>query len=219
MKLIMWDFDGTLVDSRPLIVAGMQHGLNALGLGDRQDLMDEWMKYVGLPVEDGLNRTFAPLGMDLDVVLKAYRSYDWAGNEDLIQPFPGMKELIQELHGLGQKMGIATSKRTIPLKRQLELFGWGGLFDPIVTPDQVQKGKPDPESLEVAMKATGLAPADLLMIGDTPFDLGMARSAGVPSVGVGHGFYTQEALLPYQPVAFAPEVASLREILLAMIKS
>jgi len=218
MKLIMWDFDGTLVDSRPLIVAGMEHGLKALGLLDRPEIMAEWLKYVGLPVEEGLSRTFGPLGMDLGEVLKAYRTYDWLGNEDLIQPFPGMKELIQELHQRGQKMGIATSKRTLPLKRQLELFGWGGIFDPIVTPDQVQKGKPDPESLELAMSQTGLQPDDLLMIGDTPFDLGMARSANVPSVAVGHGFYSQEALLPYAPVAFAPDVASLREILLALMQ-
>ncbi|HNX95601.1 MAG TPA: HAD family hydrolase [Holophaga sp.] len=216
MKLIVWDFDGTLVDSRPLIEAGMRHGLQALGLLDRPGLMEEWLKYVGLPVEEGLDRTFGPLGLDKAEVLKAYRSFDWSSNEHLIQPFPGMTDLILELRGRGQKMAVATSKRTIPLKRQMALFGWDGCFDPLITPDQVSHGKPHPESLELCLSAHGLEPQEALMIGDTPFDLEMARSAGVPSVAVGHGFYAQEALLPFGPRAYAPDVPSLREILMAM---
>lgn len=216
MKLIVWDFDGTLVDSRPLIVAGMEHALKALGLQNKPGLREEWLKYVGLPVEEGLERTFAPLGLDSGWVLETYRSYDWIGNEHLIKPFPGMNQLLQQLHGLDQKMAIASSKRSVPLKRQLETLGWGPYFDPLVTPSEVQWGKPHPESLEVCLAAHGLQPTEAIMIGDTPFDLEMAQRAGVPSVAVGHGFYPQEALLPYNPFAFAPDVFSLGEVLFAL---
>lgn len=213
MKLIAWDFDGTLVDSRPLIEAGMAHALDALG--QPRSVMDEWLKYVGLPVEAGIRNTFGPLGLDYDTVLKAYRSFGHVDHEDLLQPFAGIPELLQELRARGQRMGVATSKRMVPLMRQLARFGWEAWFDPIITPDDVTHGKPHPESLEKMLALTGLAPEEVLMVGDTPFDLDMARDAGVPSLAVGHGFYSQEALAACGPRAYAPDTAALRDILLA----
>ena len=215
MKHIVWDFDGTLVDSRPLIEAGMEHALRGLGLLHREDLREEWMRGVGLPVEEGLRRVFEPLGMDPREVLEVYRGFDWRGHEGLLQPFPGMAELIRELGERGVPMGIATSKRRIPLLRQLESVGWAGRFSPIVTPDDVTRGKPDPESLHLILEQTHCQAQDLVMVGDTPFDLDMAQAAGVPSLAVGHGFYDVERLLPCHPRAYAPDVEALRDILLA----
>ncbi|HXC17211.1 MAG TPA: HAD family hydrolase [Holophagaceae bacterium] len=213
MKLIVWDFDGTLADSRPLIEAGMAHALGALG--QPRALMGEWLTYVGLPVEEGIRRTFDPVGLDMDTVLKAYRSFGHADHEHLMKPFEGVSELLLELKARGQAMAIATSKRRVPLLRQLEGFGWTGLFDPIITPDEVAQGKPHPESLELIQKLTGLGAEDLLMVGDTPFDLDMARAAGVPSLAVGHGFYSEPRLAACAPRAYAPDTAALRDILLA----
>lgn len=217
MKLIVWDFDGTLADSRPLIVAGMEYALTGLGLQDLPGIRERWLAQVGLPVEEGLKRTFAGLEVDLDAVLKVYRQFDWVGNESLLQPFPGMSALVHELHDRGVKMAIASSKRMIPLKRQVAALGWEACFDPLVTPDDVGLAKPHPESLEVCLKAHGVTPEEAVMIGDTPFDLEMARRAGVPSVAVGHGFYDREALLACEPLAYAVDVPTLRSILLAMV--
>lgn len=215
MQRIVWDFDGTLVDSRPLIEAGMDHALGILGLAGRADIQEAWLSNVGLPVEQGLQNTFEPVGLDPVEVLKVYRSFDWLGNESLLQPFPGMKDLVAELADRGHPHAIATSKRSLPLRRQLAALGWEGCFDPIMTPDDVAQAKPHPESLQRIMQATGESPEDLVMVGDTPFDLDMARAAGVPAVGIGHGFYGAEALLACQPRAYAADVASLRDILFA----
>lgn len=215
MKLIAWDFDGTLVDSRPLIEAGMAHALDVLG--QPRSVMDEWLKYVGLPVEAGIRNTFGPLGLEYDTVLKAYRSFGHAEHEHLMQPFEGIPELLEELKGRGQRMAVATSKRRIPLLRQMARWGWETTFDPIITPDEVTHGKPHPESLEKIQALTGLGAEEILMVGDTPFDLDMARAAGVPSVAVGHGFYPQEALAVCGPRAYAPDTAALRDILLAYL--
>lgn len=217
MKLIVWDFDGTLADSRALIVAGMEHALEGLGLQGRAGLREEWLRYVGLPVEEGLQRTFEPLGLDPAEVLKVYRSFDWMANEHLLIPFPGMDALVNELHNRGVAMAIASSKRGAPLRRQVETFGWTACFSPVVTPDEVRIGKPHPESLEICLAAHSLQPEQALMVGDTPFDLEMANRAGVPSVAVGHGFYGREALEACGPRAYAPDVAALRDILLAMV--
>lgn len=213
MKLIAWDFDGTLVDSRPLIEAGMAHALNALG--QPRSVMQEWLKYVGLPVEAGIRNTFGPLGLDTDTVLKAYRSFGHAEHEHLMQPFEGIPDLLADLHGRGQRMAVVTSKRRLPLLRQMAQWDWEPLFDPIITPDEVTHGKPHPESLEKLQALTGLAAGDILMVGDTPFDLDMAAAAGVPSLAVGHGFYPQAALAACGPRAYAPDTAALRDILLS----
>ena len=213
MKLIAWDFDGTLVDSRPLIEAGMAHALDALG--QPRLVMAEWLKYVGLPVEAGIRNTFGPLGLDGDTVLKAYRSFGHEEHEHMMQPFKGIPELLGELRDRGQRMAVVTSKRRLPLLRQMAQWNWEPLFDPIITPDEVTHGKPHPESLEKVQALTGLAPEEILMVGDTPFDLNMARAAGVPSLAVGHGFYPQEALAACGPRAYAPDTAALRDILLA----
>jgi len=219
LRLIVWDFDGTLADSRPLIEAGMEHALRGLGLQDIPGIRESWLSQVGLPVEEGLERTFADLGVDPAEVLRVYRSFDWLAHEYLLKPFPGMSELVHEFHGLGMKMAIASSKRTIPLTRQVATFGWSGCFDPIVTPDDVRIAKPHPESLEICLKAHGLEPAEAVMVGDTPFDLEMARRADVSGVAVGHGFYGREALLACEPLAYAGDVPELRNILLSMVKS
>lgn len=216
LKLIVWDFDGTLVDSRPLIEAGMSHALRALGLPP--EVMAEWLKYVGLPVEEGVRRTFTPLGLGLGLedVLKAYRSFGHADHEELLRAFPGMDALLGDLEARGIPMAIASSKRTHALTRQLERLGWSGRFDPIITPDQVAEGKPHPESLAKCLQAHGLDPEEAVMVGDTPFDMEMAQRAGMPRIAVGHGFYDQASMTPYAPLAFAPDTRALRAALLAL---
>ncbi len=215
-RLIVWDFDGTLIDSRPQIEAGMDHALGLMELGP--EIREEWLKYVGLPVRDGIEGTFGPRGMTFEEVYPVYRSFDWLGSEDLIQPFPGISALLAELHAAGVKMAIASSKRGEPLRRQAARFGWEPYFDPIITPDEVGDAtKPHPESLAQALTAHGIEPEEALMVGDTPFDLDMAKRAGVPSVGVTHGFYGLEALEAWGPIGCVHDAEGLRALLLPRV--
>lgn len=217
MKIIIWDFDGTLADTRPIIEAGMDHTLQVLGLDPA--IREEWLQCVGLPVEEGIARTFGPRGFEVAPVLQAYRSFKHAEHESLIKGFDGTTELLHELRGLGMRLAIASSKRGEPLRRQLKVLGWDGLFDPIVTPDEVKAGKPDPESMHLVLALCGAGPEEAVMVGDTPFDLEMARRADVPRVAVGHGFSSLEAMAEYDPIGFAPDVPALRDILLAWCRS
>jgi phosphoglycolate phosphatase-like HAD superfamily hydrolase len=215
LKLVVWDFDGTLADTRPLIEDGMRFALNALGKPDA--LMDKWLACVGLPVEIGLERTFGVgLGAEMEHILRVYRSYDWAGNTHLIRPFPGMSEFVGELRIKGIKQAIATSKKLNALEPQLECFGWSDVFFPIVTPEKVSRPKPHPESLEVCLRAHNLAPHEAVMVGDTLFDLEMANAAQVPCIGMTYGFATKEQLASAAPIACANSVGELREILLGL---
>ncbi|MDE3245027.1 MAG: HAD family hydrolase [Acidobacteriota bacterium] len=215
MKLFIFDFDGTLVDSKPVIEAGMAHTLARLDLP--LGLRDEWLKYVGLPVEVGIRRTFPLDGtLTYEKVLAAYRTFDHQGHEPLIGAFEGIPELIEALHGQGRPMAIATSKRNHGLKPTMERMGWWDWFDPIVTPDEVENAKPHPESLHQILERTRRQPEDCVMIGDTPFDMDMATAAGVPGLAVGYGMYSGEALAPHHPRYYASDVPALRDILLSL---
>jgi len=217
LKLIVWDFDGTLADTRPLIEDGMRFALGALG--KPITFMDKWLDCVGLPVEEGLRRTFGVYSdSELSHILNIYRSYDWTGNTHLIRPFQGMKELVAELNDKGVKQAIATSKRLKALEPQLANFGWTNTFFPLITPESVTQTKPHPESLEICLKSHNLRPEDALMIGDTLYDLDMANAAKVPCVGVTYGFADEERLSNANPLACANNVFELREILFRLLK-
>lgn len=215
MKLFIFDFDGTLVDSKPIIEAGMAHTLKLLGFP--LDLREEWLKYVGLPVEEGIRRTF-PLDEKLtfEKVVTTYRTFDHQGQEPLIRAFQGIPELITELHEQGRPMAIATSKRNRGLNPTMLRLGWSDWFDPIITPDEVLNGKPHPESLHQILEKTNRKAEDCLMIGDTPFDIDMATAAGVPSLAVGYGMYSGDAMAPHHPRYYASDVSALRDILLSL---
>jgi len=215
MKYIAWDFDGTLADSRPLIRAGMSHALKALGLPETVAI--DWLACVGLPVEEGIIKTFTPLGLKVEDVVKAYRSYPYAENLDLIHPFEGAHSLLVELQARGIPMSLATSKRRIPLERELKRFGWESFFDIYVTPDDVQAPKPNPESLNLITRHFGCAPTDIVMVGDTTYDLLMAQQAGVPSIAVTYGFHTREQLNHERPLAIVNSIEDLRDVLRAYV--
>lgn len=217
MKLIVWDFDGTLADTRPLIEDGMKFTIKALKAPE--SLMDRWLACVGLPVEEGLRRTFdVKDGPEINRILKIYKSYDWAGNTHLIRTFPGMQELVADLNSRGVKQAIATSKRKAALEPQLAGFGWAESFFPVVTPESVTNPKPHPESLEICLSSHGLRPEDVLMIGDTLYDLDMANAANVPCVGVTYGFATREQLARATPIAFADTVVGLEKVLMQLTR-
>jgi HAD superfamily hydrolase (TIGR01509 family) len=213
VKLVIWDFDGTLADTRPIIEAGMDHALHLLGLPG--SVREEWLKCVGLPMEEGLRATFLPLGLSVEEVLPVYRTFNYLEHEHMIKGFPGMDELLAGLRDRGVLQAIASSKRGEPLRRQVAALGWSPYFHPVVTPDEVQRAKPDPESILQILATLGVGAGDAVMVGDTPFDLDMATRAGVRSVAVGHGFYPEAALAACGPMAYAPDTAALGAILMA----
>ena len=154
MKLIIWDFDGTLADTRPIIEAGMDHTLRALGLDP--GIREEWLQCVGLPVEEGILRTFGPRGFEVAPVLLAYRSFRHQEHESLIKGFDGITELLAELKRRGLLQAIASSKRGEPLRRQVAALEWAAFLNPLVSPDEVAKAKPDPESIHLILAELGV---------------------------------------------------------------
>ena len=197
-KYIIFDFDGTLANTNDIIVASWQavfeHYLgHRVPRKDIEATFGETLKYsVGRLVPDA----------DVNEVIAYYRSYQDAHNEEIaVYVFDGVRELVDELHARGYKVGVATSRTTYSFLNYMKKFGMENDIDEIVTMDDVTRHKPDPESLLVCLsKLTGL-PADAIpsevrrqaiMIGDTKFDIGCANNADIDSVLVGWSHYVDE---------------------------
>ena len=193
-RLVVFDVDGTLVDSQHLIVeaqarAFAEHGLTA---PDRR----EALSVVGLSLPEAFRRLVGEAGPIAELsesYRKAFRALrlDTAYEEPL---FPGMGELVERLHKRGDiRLGIATGKSRRGVEHILEKYGWDGWFATTQTADDAPS-KPDPTMLFQAIEEAESEPSRTVMIGDTTYDMLMAVSAGAAAVGVAWGYHPAGAL-------------------------
>jgi phosphoglycolate phosphatase len=195
MKLIVFDVDGTLVDSQHVIVASVQAGFANFGLPVPTG--DAIRRIVGLRLTDGLAR----LAPDLDppaieALARAYRDGFQARRAapDLPETlFPGVRAMLEALAEAGFQLGVATGKSRRGLLAVLEHHGLLPFFITLQTGD-VPPGKPHPAMLLRAIDEAGVTPAETAMIGDTTFDIAMACAAGALPIGVAWGYHPADEL-------------------------
>lgn len=208
VRLLIFDWDGTLADSAAQIVSGMQHAIAALDWEPRRD--EQLRELIGLGLDEVLQQLYPSADpSELRRLLLAYRQ-QWLGAEmreaDL---FPGALPALQQLHGAGYGLAVATGKSRRGLQRSLQHHTT--LADLLVnsrTADETAS-KPHPRMLEELLADAGLAPDEALMIGDTEFDLDMARAIGMPAIGVTCGVHAPQRLLGAAPRALLDSVADL----------
>lgn len=188
MRLVIFDCDGTLVDSQRFIVSCMQAAFAERGLPPPSD--DAIRRIVGLTLVHATDRLLG--GGDLaaaEQLADAYRRQFLLrraqGQTD--EPlFPGAREVLDTLATRGVVMGVATGKTMRGLVHILEQHGLAHHFVTLQTAD-LHPSKPHPSMIEAAMRETGASPEETMMIGDTSFDIEMAVAAGVLPVGVSWG--------------------------------
>jgi len=191
MYLIVFDVDGTLVDSQDTILHGLQVGFDAAGLPlpDRQTALS----IVGLSLHEAFQTLLAPDHHEkIPLMTEAYRESKVARRLqglDIDPLYPGAREAIERLHGRDEiLLGIATGKALRGVKHLLDLHDLHGRFLTIQTAD-TSPSKPHPDMILRAMAETGAVPERTLMIGDTGFDMAMAKSAGARALGVSWGYH------------------------------
>lgn len=195
-KLVVFDCDGTLVDSQVAIVRSMGHAFAAAGLPapDRNAVR----RIVGLSLPQALLE-LAPDAPEerRRHALEAYKaSFRTSRSEGTLeQPlYPGVSELLHRLHAAGHTLGIATGMSDRGLAACLMRHNVRELFTTLQTADR-HPSKPHPAMLEAALFEAGAAPGEAVMVGDTVFDIAMAHAAGVRSIGVAWGYHEPEELL------------------------
>lgn len=175
---ILFDFDGTVMDTNDIIIQSWQHTYRSLR-GAEEDV-DRILKTFGEPLEYSMEHLFPEV--PLEESLEIYRSYQRDNFLTGIHLFPGIRELLDELQAREYRMALVTSRLQHTTWQALEHFDLTKYFSYVVTADDVTRHKPDPQSIDIALEKLGSDPADSAMIGDTLFDILCAKNAGVLAV-------------------------------------
>lgn len=207
---LLFDLDGTLVDSLELILSSYRHTM-AEHLG-RVPPDDDWLVTMGRPLRVQLE-SFAQTPEQLEAMFQTYVEHNEANNQRLIRPFPGMREAIESLREAGFRMGVVTSKIGEHARRELRSCGLDGLFDGMVAADDVQRPKPDPEPVLRGLQSIGAAADEALMVGDSLFDLEAARAAGVDTAAALWGPFDRARLAAGVPTHWVRHIDDLLVLL------
>jgi pyrophosphatase PpaX len=172
---ILFDFDGTLVDSIELILESYRHTLRVHRGQVPPDSV--WLEGLGTPLRVQF-RTFTDDPAEIQAMIATYREWNMANHDRMVAAYPGAVEAVKELRAKGARMGIVTSKNLHGLEKGLRLVGIDGLFDSLVTADSMDASKPDPAPVLAGIAELGGTPRTTLMVGDSPHDIAAGRDAG-----------------------------------------
>ena len=202
--LLIFDMDGTVIDTREEIYSTFHEAFRNLGIELNEEKLD---MYVGLPLRELLKEL---LGEYRPEVEEEIRRIYYSPRERKIRVFPGIMEIL-EMNA--HKKAILTSKKRRPALYDLDYLGIRHHFSMILGADDVKANKPSGEGILKIMDALGFCREEVLMIGDTEMDIMAAKDAGVKSVAVTWGFRSEEFLRRYEPDYIVESVEALKSLL------
>ena len=186
MNTVILDFDGTIADTRSLIVKTMQQTIAKLGLLARTD--DQCAEMIGLPLRQSFTDLIPMDDATVDECDKTYREFFAINNKKgIVKPFPNVVETIEEMYAMGVVIAIASSRGRDTLVDFLEEMGIRKYISYIVSAQDVRNAKPAPDMVNLVLAHTEDNLDDVLMVGDTVFDIDMGINAGVKTCGVTYG--------------------------------
>lgn len=190
---IIFDLDGTLVDSLEDLTQAMNHGLASLGL--RPHDAEAYRQMIGDGVVRFAQRAIGPENQDrVDELLKSMTAYYYAHCLDNTHPYEGMAEVVRVLHDRGVRLSVLTNKNHSPSVKIVESLFGAGVFDPIIGMQPGRQKKPNPASVFEILEAWALEPREVLFVGDSDVDIQTARAAGLDVAGASWGFRSREVL-------------------------
>jgi pyrophosphatase PpaX len=213
LSAVLFDFDGTLVDTTEMIHQSMKHATSSV-LG-REDIPRETLlANVGRPLARQMELIDAE---NAELLLEAYRSHHEQHHDTLIGEFPGVEESLARLGSAGIKVAVVTSKRRLSVEMALKNFpGLRNVVDRFVTLEDTTEHKPNPEPLLRALELLGVSKERAAYVGDSPFDVEAAKAAGLASVAVSWGAFSEDRLREAEPDHLVTDIRSAVDVLLTL---
>lgn len=209
IKAVIFDVDGTLLDTREFIFQAYEDTLNKHGhdVPDRQLIS----KYIGLSLQD-CYKAFAPEG-DIKILCDDHHEFQ-LNKLHLIQPYAGLSETLNSMKRSGLKLGLYSSRKGT-LIPSLEHAGIADYFQAIVQGDEVDNHKPHPEGVVKAADGLSVGYGEAVMIGDTIYDIQAGKAANVAlTIGITHGFGTRADLISSNPDHIVESLAEIQNLLI-----
>ncbi|MHB0866832.1 MAG: HAD-IA family hydrolase [Thermoleophilia bacterium] len=205
---LLFDLDGTLIDTHDLIRESFRHAA-ATVLGEQ--LVDEvLLANVGQPLMTQMELLG---GADrAQELYDTYRAFNHARHDEFIREYPGIREVLIELKARGAKLAIVTSKSRETVDMAFRSIPIEQYFDVVITMDDTQRHKPDPQPLLLAMQRLDLTTAESVYIGDSPFDMQAGQAADMATAGVAWGMFPAVRLKELEPDFFLQTPAEILEL-------
>lgn len=192
-KIAILDFDGTIADTRPVILATFHRTFDAMHMAQHTD--EEIAATIGLPLVEAFP-VLEPMDAEKAAECTAcYRRLFFEVNDRIgVKTFPGVADTLRQMYGSGMILTIATSRGRQSVIDFVRSFGLDDIITYIIAAEDVTHAKPDAEPVIKTLRHFNLKPEDAIVIGDTHFDILMGRNAGCTTIGVTYGNGTRESL-------------------------
>lgn len=212
LKTVLFDLDGTLIDSIRLILDSYHHTLEVHGLPARSD--KEWLDGIGTP----LRVQFAEWAHDeaqMEAMIATYRDYNIHHHDSRVTVYPGVVEMVRAVRVAGCRTGLVTSKNRVGAFRGLRLAGLEEAMDVVIGADDVTNPKPHREPVDLAVTHLAADPGTTVYVGDSIHDMHSGRSAGVRTAAVLWGPFGRPDLEAAEPDFWLERPADLLTLLAA----
>ncbi|WP_375193502.1 HAD family hydrolase [Marinobacter sp.] len=211
VRVVIFDWDGTLVDSVEHIADSLHQAATDLGYPALE--REAYRDIIGLGMVEALEKLYPGISREeMNRIREGYAGYFFKKVTTPQNVFEGMADVVADLRNAGRQCSVATGKSRRGLDSALVSSGLGGHFEITRCADET-RSKPDPTMLREILQFYGIEPEDAVMIGDTRYDLEMAKRIGMPSIGVEWGVHKRDVLGDYDPHAIVESVPELRKVL------
>lgn len=210
IKALLFDFDGTLLNTNDLIIQTFMHVLNERFPG--QYSPKDCLKFLG----PSLKQTMSDIAPgEEDAMIAKYRAYNELHHDELVTQYPDVVSTLEQLKAMGLKLAIVSTKRNGMIDRGLSVLGANHLFDVRIGTDDVKNVKPDPEPVLLALERLGVNKEEAIMIGDNSHDIEAGHNAGIRAAGVAWAFKGPEYLQQFKPEYMLHHMTDLIDIVKA----
>lgn len=207
LRTILFDLDGTLIDTNELIIASFAHTFKQFGLAFTKE---EMVEFNGPPLVDTF-RSVVP--GSVEEMVDTYRKHNKEHHDEYVRIFPHVKETLEELQAKGVRIAVVTSKMHEVAKHGIEFTEIDPYIEHLVALDDVKHAKPHPESVIKAMDLIDADPATTLMVGDNYHDIVAGQNAGIRTAGVAWSHKGRDFLAEYEPTYMLEDMRDLLELI------